>query len=258
LNAAWVSEWVKLRRSRLPLLTLIAMSVGAAAGGLFMFIALDPERARGLGLLGDKAQVFSLEASWPSFFGLLAQIAAVGGLLIFGLTAIWVFGREFAGHTFKDLLALPTTRAAIVSAKFAVHAVWCLLLAFYLLVIGVGIGLLLGITGSLSAAMLGAGIAKVLGTALLTIALTTVFGLAASMGRGYLAAVGALFAVLFAAQIMAALGYGAWFPFSVPAQHAGLAGGGAASPGGYLALCAVAAGSVLATVSWWRRADHTG
>ncbi|MEV0143917.1 MULTISPECIES: ABC transporter permease [unclassified Nonomuraea] len=38
------------------------------------------------------------------------------------MIAIWLFGREFSDHTAKDLLALPTSRTAIVAAKFVVAA----------------------------------------------------------------------------------------------------------------------------------------
>ncbi|WP_117213516.1 ABC transporter permease [Allorhizocola rhizosphaerae] len=258
MKAAWSAEWLKLRRSRVPWMTVLAISVGAAAGGLFMFISLHPGRAGDLGLLGAKAQLSTLEPSWPSFFGLLAQITAVGGVIIFGITVVWMFGREFADHTAKDLLALPTHRAAIVAAKFAAATVWCLLLAVYLTAAGLGIGLLLGIPGPLTVPVAAAGVGRIFVTAVLTIAITTLFGLAASVGRGYLPGVAVLFAVVFTAQIVAALGYGAWFPFSVPAMHAGLTGADGPSPVGYAAVGAMAFVAVTATIGWWQRADHTG
>lgn len=257
MSAAWSAEWLKLRRSRLPWITVLALTIGAAAGGMFMFISLHPDKARDLGLLGAKAQLATLEATWPSYYGLLAQITAVGGLGIFGVSMVWMFGREFADHTAKDLLALPTGRAATVVAKFAVATVWCLGLAVYLLAAGTGIGLLLRIPGALTSEVFLAGVAMVLVTAILTIAITALFGLAASIGRGYLPAIGVLFAVLFTAQIVAALGYGAWFPFSVPALHAGVAGDDSPTWAGYAGVALVGVASVWATAAWWQRADHT-
>lgn len=257
MTAAWYAETLKLRRSRLWWITLLAMTVGVAAGGMFMFISLHPEKARDLGLLGAKAQLATLEPTWDAWFGMLAQITAVGGIIIFGMPVVWTFGREFAEHTAKDLLALPTTRTATVAAKFATTAMWSLLLTIYLLVAGVGVGLMLGIPGRLSGAAVAGGAWKVLGTAALTIVTGWVFALAASVGRGYLPAVGVLFAVVFTAQILAALGYGAWFPFSVPALHAGAAGQQTPSLLGYTGVAAVAIASVAATARWWQRADHT-
>jgi ABC-2 type transport system permease protein len=143
-----------------------------------------------------------------------------------------------------------------VLAKFVPAPAWGLCLTVYLASAGIGVGFLLGVPGP-SAAALGLGMLRILGTAALTIGLTAMFGLAASIGRGYLPGVGTLFATLFAAQIVAALGYGAWFPFSVPALHAGMAGQQAPALVGYLAVAVVAAASVVATARWWQHADHT-
>ncbi|NUT34364.1 MAG: ABC transporter permease subunit [Hamadaea sp.] len=258
MSAAWYAESVKLLRSRLWWISLLAITVGTAAGGLFMFISLHPEQARDLGLLGAKAQLATLEPTWDSYFGLLAQIAAIGGFLVFGMIMVWVFGREFADHTAKDLLALPTSRAATVAAKFVLTAVWCLILSGCLIVVGTVVGLLLGVPG-FGPGTWASGAWRVLVTAALTVGLTTVLGLAASLGRGYLAAVGTLFVILFAAQIVAALGYGPWFAFSVPALHAEITGD-QDRPAiiGYAGVAVVTIVSVWATVRWWQRADHTG
>jgi len=49
---------------------------------------------------------------------------AMGGSMLFSLIGSWVFGREYSDRTVKDLLALPTSRSAIVLAKFVVIAGW--------------------------------------------------------------------------------------------------------------------------------------
>ena len=107
LAAAVWAELLKARRSRVPAVTVLAFTVAALVGGLFMFILQDQRRARALGLLGAKASLAGGAADWPTYLGLLAQTVAVGGLLLFGLVFVWIFGREFAGHTVKDLLAPP-------------------------------------------------------------------------------------------------------------------------------------------------------
>lgn len=58
MSAAWYTEMLKLRRSRLWWITLIAMTIGVGAAAMFMFILLRPEQARDFGLLGAKH-------SWP-------------------------------------------------------------------------------------------------------------------------------------------------------------------------------------------------
>jgi ABC-2 type transport system permease protein len=127
-EALW-AELLKARRSRLPWLTAVAFAVVTVVCGMFMFILQDPARARALGLLGGKAQLSGASADWPGYLALLSQAVAVGGIMIYGVIAIWLFGREFSDRTAKDLLALPTSRTAIVAAKFTLAAGWALLLA---------------------------------------------------------------------------------------------------------------------------------
>jgi hypothetical protein len=95
-----------------------------------------PAENRALGLLGDKAELSGAAADWPGYLALLAQAAGVAGFLIYGMTTIWLFGREFSDHTAKDLLALPTSRTAIVSAKFTLAATWTMLLALQVALLG--------------------------------------------------------------------------------------------------------------------------
>ncbi len=191
------------------------------------------------------------------FLRLVAQIVAVGGLLVFGMVSIWLFGREFSDGTLKDLLALPTSRSAVVLAKLIVGAGWCLALAAYVTVLSLAAGYLLGLPGW-SAATAARGLGTIGLVAVLTIALTTAYGLVASIERGYLPAVGAMFATLFAAQVTAAVGYGEWFPWSVPSLLSGVAGEGQAAAGSLsLALVLiVGAAGALGTAVWWERADH--
>jgi ABC-2 type transport system permease protein len=70
--------------------------------------------------------------------------------------------------------------------------------------------------------------------------------------------VGVLFLTLFASQILAAAGWGAWFPWSVPALYSGAAGPDARDlpVASYVTVAATALLGVSATVGWWRRADH--
>jgi ABC-2 type transport system permease protein len=255
-GALW-AEVVKVRRSRLPWLTVLAFTVVAGVGGLFMFILADPARARSLGLLGTKAQTLNGTADWPTYLGFLAQAVAVGGTMVFGIVVIWLFGREYSDHTAKDLLALPTARTAIVAAKFVVAGVWCLLLSVQVYVLGLAIGAGLGLPGW-STGTARHGLVVILLTAVMTVALVTPLGLAASAGRGYLAAVGVLFGVVFSAQIVAVLGYGGYFPWSVPALYSGLAGPDKPLPGpvGYVLVGVVGIAGTVGTGYWWRTADQ--
>jgi ABC-2 type transport system permease protein len=171
---------------------------------------------------------------------------------------IWIFGREFTDRTAKDLLALPTARTSIVAAKFAITGGWCLLLSLETYVLGLAAGALLRLP-AWSAATAWQGLGRLLVTTVMTWWLLSVLALAASVGRGYLPAVGAMFVMLFLAQVVAALGYGHLFPWSVPAIYSGLAGPDRDPVGllGYLLVGLVGAGGVLATLRWWRDADQS-
>lgn len=251
------TELLKARRSRVPEVTALAFTVVALVGGLFMFILQDRERARSIGLLGAKASLAGGAADWPTYLSFLAQSTAVGGMIVFGLVEIWTFGREFGQHTVKDLLALPTPRVTIVAAKFVVVALWCLLLTAQLLVLGLLIGTVLHLPGWSADEVL-TGLLRAGAVALMTVLLTTPVAFAACVGRGYLPGVGAMIAAVFCAQIVAALGYGRYFPWSVPALCSGLAGPGQPPPGalGVVLVVLTGAAGAVGTALWWRQADH--
>ena len=62
------------------------------------------------------------------------------------------------------------------------------------------------------------------------------------------------------AQILTVLGWGSWFPWSVPAILAG-AGGAQVEPvtaGAVAVVALVTFAGLGATVAWWERADQTG
>src|SRR6266511_3486885 len=183
-----------------------------------------------------------------------SRTPGIGGLFVFGLLFIWVFGREFADRTVKDMLALPVPRAAIVAAKFIV-ATACLMLAAWTGALGVGVVTGLRLPGA-AAGTVGSGLVRLLLTAIMTIALVAPFALLASVARGYLAPVGGIVLATFLGQIVTTLGYGAYFPWAVPALYAGIAGVRTRpGPAGYLLVMLVGLAAVLGTGSWWRRAD---
>ncbi len=258
LSAALWTEALKARRSRLLWLTALGFSLAPLMGGLFMIVLRDPEWARSTGLLTAKAQLTVGTADWPTYWGVLAQATALGGMFLFGLVATWVFGREYSDHTAKDLLALPTAREAIVVAKFVVVACWSALLTAMVWGLGWGVGSAIGLSGSSPDLTLYAAgqIAVVAG---LTILLLPPFALVASAGRGYLPSIGSIFLAVFLAQILAALGWGPYFPWAVPSLLSGAAGPSAAELGAesYLVVALAGLAGVAGTLAWWRFADQT-
>lgn len=255
--AALWAEGLKARRSKVPWLTALGFSLAPLMGGLFMVILKDPERARSMGLLGQKAQLAGT-ADWPTYLGLLAQATAVGGALLFAIVTAWVFGREFSDRTAKELLALPTSRSAIVGAKLVVVALWVAGLTALMTAVGLAVGAAVGLPGW-SAELGWRGVGDIAATAGLALALLPLVALVASAGRGYLAPLGWAVLTLFVAQIAAATGWGAWIPWSVPALFSGLAGPRAAQLGAhsYAAVALTSAAGLAGTFGWWLRADQT-
>jgi ABC-2 type transport system permease protein len=87
----------------------------------------------------------------------------------------------------------------------------------------------------------------------------TPVALLASAGRGYLPPLGWAFLTVFLAQILAAIGWGAWFPWSVPALYSELAGPRADQIGlqSYIVVGVTCVTGLVGTFAWWHSADQT-
>ena len=252
------TEALKVRRSRVPLFTALGISLAPLMGGLFMFILQDPARARALGIVRAKAQLAAGSADWPAYLGLLAQATAVGGSMVFAIATVWVFAREFSDRTANLLLAVPVPRTAIVAAKFTVVAAWGFVLTALILCIGLVIGAALRLPGW-STAVSFSGFMQLSGAAALSLALMPVVALIASAGRGYLPPLGFAILTVFLAQIAAATGWGGWFPWSVPALFAGIAGDRRELLGlhSHVLVVFVMMAGLAGTLRWWQWADQT-
>ncbi|WP_083387732.1 ABC transporter permease [Planococcus antarcticus] len=132
-------EGLKIRKSKMIWITLAVFTVAPLMAGFFIFVLQNPELAKSSGLIGDKAQIFG-SADWPTYLRMIAQIIAVGGILVFGFVTSWVFGREYADRTIKDLLTLPSHRLNIIMAKFFAVFFTNFLLSVYVIVLGIAIG----------------------------------------------------------------------------------------------------------------------
>jgi ABC-2 type transport system permease protein len=259
LTAALATEFLKARRSRVPWGVAVGFSLAPLVMGLFMVILKDPDGARALGLLGTKAALTAGTADWPTYWSLLGQAVTVGGAILFAFLTAWVFGREFVDRTIRGLLAIATPRRTIVLAKAIVVATVALAITLWVLILALMIGALVGLPDWSDAAAAEA-IGAIASGAILTIALQSGTAFFAGVGRGYIAPLAWAVATIAASQILAVLGWGAWFPWSVPAILAG-AGGAAVEPvgpGGVAVVAFTAAVWLAATFVWWERADQTG
>jgi ABC-2 type transport system permease protein len=257
LRAALWAETLKARCARMPAVTLVGFALAPLMGALFIKILLDPAWATRFGALTTKAQFSAAHGDWPTYFGLLSQALAVGGFIIFSLVVIWLFGREYSDRTAKDLLALPTPRATIVAAKLCLAALWCAALTFWIYLLGLALGALIGLPGWTTVTWLQATATYAL-TGCVTLALSLPLGWAASAGRGYLPAIGVMVLLVFLAQVLSVLGLGPWFPWAAPALLSGAAGPEAQrlGVGTYLLVSAAAVGGIVGLIAWWRAADQ--
>ncbi len=259
VRAAVAAEFLKARRSKVPWGVAAGFTLVPLVGGLFMVILEDPGRARQLGLLGAKAELTAGKADWPTFLALMGQAVTIAGGMLFAFLTAWVFGREFADHTVRDLLATPTPRWAIVVAKTAVVAAWDVAICVWIVTLGLAIGAVLALPGW-SADLAAPTLQGIAAGAVLTIALQAVTAFFAGVGRGYILPLGWAVLAIVAAQVLAALGRGNVFPWAVPALVVG-AGGQAVEPANALSVVLVVLTSLAglgATVAWWNRADQAG
>ena len=257
LPALW-SETLKATRSKVPLLAAIGFTLAPLMDGLFMFIMKNPERAREMGLLSTKAQLAMSIADWTTFFSVLSQAIAIGGVIVFSIVTAWVFGREFSDRTAKDLMALPTSRKNIVAAKMIVVTAWVLAVSLWTYLVGLVIGYLVNIPGW-TTQLAWQSFWDVLATAGMTLLLMTPVAFIASMGRGYMPPLGWAVLSIFFSQIIAAIGWGDWFPWSVPALFSGVVGPRAEQLGthSYVLVFFASIIGLVATFWWWLNADQT-
>jgi ABC-2 type transport system permease protein len=257
LVAALEVESIKAARSRVPWGVAAGFSIAPIVAALFMVILKDPDAARRFGILGSKAEITAGSADWPTMLSMLSQSVAIGGAVLFAFLTAWLFGREFSDRTIRTLLAIPTPRWAIVTAKVVVIWAWGAATIAWIVALGFGAGALLGLPGW-SAELAADALARVVGAALLTLVLQTSVAFFAGVGRGYIAPMAWAFATIAVAQVLAVLGLGAAFPWAVPALvSAGAELGQVPATSIALVLVTGAAG-LAATIAWWIRADHTG
>lgn len=251
-QAIWV-EFLKARRSKMPMFTALGFAMVPLGGGFFMVVLKDPEMARRVGLISMKAQLTMGAADWPTYLRFLTLAVGAGGIILFGLIASWVFGREYSDRTVKDLLALPTSRSAIVLSKCILIAAWSAAVTVTTCLVTLCIGIALRLPQAPLQVFWQSGIAVAIG-ACLNIALVTPTAFAASAWRGYLPAIGVMILAMGLAQLINAAGWGAYFPWAVPALYAQGETLGVVS---YVIVILTSAAGLLGTLLWWEWADQS-
>jgi ABC-2 type transport system permease protein len=249
--------WIELRkaiRSRMPLWTAIGYLFMPLGMTFLIFIARNPEISRQLGLLSAKANLVAYSATdWSAYLSLFAQIVAAGGFMFSVFAVSWMFGREFADGTLKDMLAVPVPRGSILLAKFVIVAAWSAALVMLVLVVSLIMGALLQLPGDMLSIILQR-IAPIATTAGLMIAVVVPFALFASIGRGYLLPIGVAILALIMANLVVVAGWGEYFPWAVPMLHA--QGTSPLTPISYWIVFLTGLAGMIGTYLWWKFADQ--
>lgn len=253
MKAALTVEWWKVRRAPVVLAATSLMGLFVPLLGLAMVLAASRD---GAGALAAKADVLLTGDGWVGYLGVVGQVAAAAMFVGAGVVVAWVFGREHVEGTFAALYASAVPRGTVALAKLVVVAVWAVAVAVLVTVVALVAGLLADV-GPESGSVIASGLVRVLVVATSTTLLAVPVGYVASVGRGYLPAIGAIVVVLAMAQVVVLLGAGAWFPFAVPGLLAVSGAPGVPTPsvlGIVLAVVTVVGGATL-TVRWWHRAE---
>jgi ABC-2 type transport system permease protein len=222
-SAVLATESLKLRRSKVTWLTLVAMSFAPLVLSLFMWIVREPGRAAQLGLLGTKANLSGLEATWPSFLSALTLIVGVLGMLLLAFIVAYVFGREYADGTAKNLLALPVPRPWFAFAKLVVVAVWWAVLVLAVIAEAFALGAALALPGLTPALALGA-VGDIALVAVAAFLLVPPVAWITLLGRGYLPPLGFALGMLALGDVLSRTGWGPWFPWSALPLFVGMVG----------------------------------
>ncbi len=252
MSPAYAVEALKLRRSRVVLVATLALVLVPAAMARGFLAAADQGGNDPASL---KAQAMLPGVGWTGYLGGLMQIYATAGVIGVGIVVGWCFGREYADRTVVSLYASATPRHEVARAKLVLLTLWASAVAlaavFVSCLLGLATGLGLPDGGDWWTAARLAVLAVLSGLLALPVAAV------ASMGRGYLPAVGGLLLLVVLAQTATIAGAGAWWPWSVPAVWAmgPEAGMPAVAAVRLLVVPAVALAGAVLTVQWWRQAE---
>lgn len=249
--------WIELRkaiRSRMPVWTALGSLFMPLGMAFLIFLARNPELSRKLGLVSAKANLIAYSATdWPTYLGLFGQIVGVGGFFFFVMAISWIFGREFADGTLKDMLAVPVQRSSILLAKFIVMVIWSAAMTIVIAIIGLSMGAIIQLPGgSLSVILHGSTVAAI--AACLCIAVVLPFALFASAGRGYLLPLGMAVLALITANLVVVVGWGEYFPWAVPMLYA--QGKSYTGPISYWIVFLTGLAGMIGTYLWWKYADQ--
>jgi ABC-2 type transport system permease protein len=251
------AEIEKNKHSKIFFFFFLAFYLIPIMGGIFMLAMQSSETMLKASMFKSKVEAMNVSADWDSLFMILLQAMGIGGIIIFGFIVTWLFGREYTEHTVKDLLSLPTSRTNILNAKYILYFIWSITLAIFNLLFGMAIGIGLQLPGFENVKFI-VYLQEYFITTFLTVLLGTPLAFFSMLGRGYLAPLGVVALTVAFSQIIAALGYGHYFPWAVPALFSGTAGEYKEQLNllSYIILFIISVFGYCITVFYWKYTDH--
>lgn len=180
-----------------------------------------------------------------SLLFLLVVVGSVG----FGILASWVFAREYTDGTFKDLLALPVSRANIVLGKLiAIEITELMIVAVSLLLILISEYLIFGVAprGSLLIAAL----AKTEVAFIYDVLLAFLWPLLASLFRSALLPMSLAFISLIIDVMFAPQQIGQYIPWAIPGFY--LAHADLNLAASKIIICAIGFVGIYGTIFLWK------
>lgn len=250
------TEFIKQRRCRVTWFTLAGLSMGPLGIALFMWIVREPGRAAELGLLGTKANLAGLEATWPAYFEMLTMIVGVGGMLLLPFIVAYVFGHEYVDGTTKNLLALPVDRSAFVLAKLLVAFTWWVVIVLTVVAEALLVGAALHLPG-FSADLMTSVMQSVLLASVISYLIVPMIAWVTVASRSYMAPLGFAIAMMALGNLFGKTGWSNWFPWSIVPSLVGMIGtpSGGLPTGSYAVLALTFVGGIAGTVAQLRYAD---
>lgn len=256
LYTATKVELLKLQRSVLVYILTGFFIFIPIMMSLLMLVAQHPEIAAKLGIVGTKAELFGSN-DWKGFLEMINQLIAAIGLIGFGFVMSWVFGRENLEHTLTGIIALPIKRSTIVTSKFLLSFIWCILLAIVLFATAIIAGKIIQIP-SWSGEIILSNFKTYLVTALFTFLVATPVAFLAGWTKGIFAPLGFIIASIILAQLVAVVGLGPYFPWAIPGIYTMNLNepGFSITPTSYILIIITCMLGIWGTLRWWNKADH--
>lgn len=150
------------------------------------------------------------------------------------------------------MLVKPVPKSFTVLAKFIAIAMWNTGMAVFNFAVIAGAGALIGVSGGSLPTILHI-CWPFMAASLLIMLVSTTSALFANLTRGYLAPIGITFVIVIVSNVIVQLGYGPYFPWTIPVLLLTGAELGCIS---MIILAATGIAGFAGTVAWWRFAEH--